>query len=300
MSRKKGLISFVTFFHSLFAGIVERLAIHKRRIIRFFMLRGDRSGAKILARFESLIPVINQYKENVVLRLLCMRAHSKGFKNLNDYFDHVSSNQKELADLKENLTFTRSSFFRGGVWKDLDGVCASLLKSGDGGIKVWSAGCSSGMEVYSVLMMLLDHIPGDKIDLLATDCNEEMLRQCREAVYPILSIRAIPKRYWDYLEVTGSQFRFVTKLRSLVKTQAHNLLYDSYPGGFDLILCRNVIKFFKSETVRQEVRRNLSCSLNPGGFLVLSDELQKEGVTNPESLRLRQLGDSCIYQKLID
>ena len=83
----------------------------------------------------------------------------------------------------------------------------------------------------------------------------------------------------------------------MVETRYLNLITDEYLKGFDLILCRNVIKFF-TEDVKKEVHRKLSESLNEGGILVVSDELENEGIHEPEKLRLRQVNNSCIYCKI--
>ena len=286
------------FFRSLFERVAARFAIYYRRVVRFFMLRGDRSGKRILARFGTLLPEIGHYKDNVVLRLLCVRARSKGFMDLERYYELVNSDPVELSALRDHLTFVRTSFFRGGMWQELGVLCGERFGSNNGKIRVWSAGCSSGMEVYSLLIMLLEHFPGDRIDILATDRNERMLRLCRKGVYPILSIRDIPRRYWNNLEINGKRFRVSNRLRKLVRTRSHDLLTDDYPGGFDVILCRNVIKFFKEDSDRRKVQHDLVRSLNPGGLLMLSDEMEKEGIADPGSLQLSRIGNSCVYQKL--
>ena len=118
-----------------------------------------------------------------------------------------------------------------------------------------------------MLMLLLDLFPAEKIRLLASDYNREMLLRCREGRYPLSTIDEIPGKYRHYTEkyipagfekadfAYRYQFRFREALRNIIETRQHNLLSDEYPGGFDLILCRNVIKFFE-ESARREVQKN--------------------------------------------
>ena len=132
---------------------------------------------------RSLIPNITSYKNGVFLQQLRLQGYRKGYGNLEEYCEAIISGKEKLEEIKENMTYVGSHFFRGNVWPELQDLCRdSFLREGQKEINVWCAGCSSGKEVYSILMLLLEDIPMEKIKLLATDYNQEMLKRCNVSV----------------------------------------------------------------------------------------------------------------------
>ena len=270
-----------------------------------------RRGADEKAAFERIrtqFPELASYDRKGLIRQLRARAIRKGFPSLADYCAYLPGSEEEWADLRENLTFAGTHFFRGSVWPALETACRTNFLRTDGeSVRIWCAGCSSGKEVYSVLMLLLEILPGEKLEMLATDYNDSLLLRCREGVYPLRTMDEIPGKYRRYVTAYRAedadrqdfayryQLRFCDGLRQMIHTQRQNLLTDEYPAGFDLILCRNVIKFFNTDA-RREVQRKLAESLNPGGLLVLSEQ-KEERIPEPESLGLESRGKSGIYQK---
>lgn len=262
-----------------------------------------------IAKFEALIPELKYYEPNQVSSQLCRQALINGFLSLDRYYNIVVSNQEELSKLRMNLTFLDSHFFRGDIWPRLREECQmSFQGTPKDKILVWCAGCSNGKEVYSILMVLLDFIPAEKIELLATDYNTEMINKTREGVYPLKLINEIPTEYRHYVEayipdeledIKRLRIQIPSKLRDMCQLRYLNLLSEEYPKGFDLILCRNVIKFFEYDT-RRLVQAKLAASLDDGGYLVVSDDLKRERIPEPSLLGLVQIGDSCIFRKLSD
>ncbi len=258
------------------------------------------ADSRAFRQLKKLIPDLDAYETNMVMRKIRLRALSGGFPDLESYCRKVSVSPLELEALREDLSYARTCFYRGSVWPVLRQQLALFCRSGrGGGIRVWCAACSSGEEVYSVLMLLLAYYPPHAIALLATDCNRERVCQCREGYYPLENMVDIPHSCWHYLmrSRSGCRFRIRKELRDLVHTGVQDLLSDDYPRSCDLILCRNVIKFFKEE-LRQQVQKRLSSSLAPGGLLVVFDDLGKERIQAPETLGLSQIGTSPVYRKL--
>ncbi len=283
----------------------------KLGLIRMKIDPRNREDTRTIGKFEAIIPTLAKYNPDSKLRHLRIQAIENQSVNLEHFYQDVTAHPDKLTQLKENLTYVGSHFFRGQSWPELSRLCRAIFADPDKDpIRVWCAGCSSGKEVYSILMILCDMFPGRRIDLLATDYNSEMLRRCREGAYPVGTMHEIPQGYWHYTEryISGREdltasaghylFRFVSQLRDQIRTRPLNLLTDDYPGGFDLILCRNVIKFF-GPGVRAEVQGRLAESLNQSGILMVSDELDKEGIRHPESLGLCQIGNSCLYRKAL-
>lgn len=259
-------------------------------------------------KFKVLIPELAEYNRAGTFKRLRSRAFLNGFHNLDGYYNSLLTDEKELSYLRKNLTYIGSHFFRGSVWQRLGEICRDqFATSGEETIRVWSAACSNGKEVYSILATLLDFLPAEKLDILATDYNDFALGQCLEGCYSMRTMDEIPKKYWRYIKTFKApeprkvdfsyryQFRFCDDLRRLIHGRTLNLLSDEYPTGFDLILCRNVIKFFTPDK-RIETQHKLAQSLKPDGLLVLSEE---EIVANPELMGLMRIDDTCIYRKRV-
>ncbi len=125
-----------------------------------------------------------------------------------------------------------------------------------------------------------------------------MLARCRKGTYGPTHYEEIPEKYRSNLVKINSNFTFKQQIKDRIKTQYLNLLLDEYPQGFDIITCRNVIKFFTPDMIK-EVQKKLVNSLNPGGFLFLAVNIEggnRETIDNPAVLHVRQFGQS-IYQK---
>jgi len=260
-----------------------------------------------IAKFEALIPELKYYEPNQVSSQLCRQALINGFLSLDGYYNFVVSDQAGLSKLKMNLTFLGSHFFRGDIWSRLREECQRSFQGiSKDKIRVWCAGCSEGKEVYSILMVMLDFLPAEKIELLATDYNLKMINTTQKGVYPLKIINEIPPEYRHYVEayipeeledIKRLRIQIPSNLRNMCQLRLHNLISDEYPGGFDLILCRNVIKFFEDET-KLKVQTKLAASLNHGGYLVVSDDLGKERIPDSESIGLTQIDNTCIYRKI--
>ncbi len=272
-------------------------------LMYYYTLIVNRSS---IEKFAALIPEIKSYYYPQVNTQLCRRAIQSGFWSLDKFYRFVVSDQERLSKLRHSLTFLGSSFFRGEIWPRLVEVCRdSFQNTSKEKIRIWCAGCSEGKEVYSILMVLLDFVPAEKIEIFATDYNCDRIEKSRKGIYPLRTIRMIPKEYRHYVnaylpdknaESESLKLVIPARLKEMVQFKIHNLLSDEYPGGFDLILCRNVIKFFEKD-VKSQVQGKLAASLNDGGYLVISDDLVREGIHDPGAFGLIQLENTCIYRK---
>ena len=248
-------------------------------------------------RIRKLVPELASYKAETVLHVRA-KAEERGCRNLRQYYQKLKNDPEEIRWLRPKLTLMGTHFFRGDDWGYFIENALSKFE-GRKGLRVWCAGCSSGEEAYSVLTALLDYVPLEEIDVLATDYNEELLEKCRAGSYFNMHLPEIPERYQKYVEQGKSRFTFLPELRAAIRTRPLNLLTDVYPAPFDVILCRNVIKFFSWETIPQ-VQRKLAASLSPGGFLFLSaddDHNDIEMIVHPHEMGLQQLENRCIYRK---
>jgi chemotaxis protein methyltransferase CheR len=145
-------------------------------------------------------------------------------------------------------------------------------------IRVWSAGCSTGEEPYSLAMSLLAHCPpslGFEIEIVATDLSTRVLDRARAAVWPVEDAREIPSAYLKRFMLRGVRAREGSmkagpEIRSVVRFQQLNLNHDHCPlaGPFDLVFCRNVLIYFEPAG-KEKVLGRLRDRLAPEGYLFL-------------------------------
>jgi chemotaxis protein methyltransferase CheR len=179
------------------------------------------------------------------------------------------------------VTVQESYFFRD---KSLffflnDQLIPSLIKqrraSKDYSINIWSAGCSAGQELYSMAMLLRDHIKEDdfskwNINLYGTDINEDALLQARQGLYSDLSMRSIDENTASkYFERAENHHQLNENIRTMTAFEYHNLSSGTYPEEkFDIILCRNVFIYFSSNTTAKILCQFFDC-IHDEGFLFL-------------------------------
>ncbi len=247
-------------------------------------------------KFRELIPELDMYKKEQISYFEEVAAEHN-CASLKEYYDYVCSDPEELQRLRRHVTYSGTHFFRGEDWPFFSERCLSSFRDADS-VSVWCAGCSSGEEVYTLLMAMTEYLPAEKIHILATDYNEDLLETCRKGLYFRTRMFEIPEHYQKDLILSGSRFTFPDEYKAAIRTEQQNLLTDAYPEGFDLILCRNVIKFFTFE-MRESVQRKLAASLKQGGWLFLShdDGNDDEMIGDPASMSLVQIENRSVYRR---
>ena len=188
-----------------------------------------------------------------------------------------------LELLASHLTVGETFFYRES--RSLEAlqrhVFPTILRAGksDPQLRIWSAGCASGEEPYTIAMMVND-IPGFrdwKVTIIGSDINQSLLAKAEAGVYSDWSFRGVPDsvkaRYFRKVGKTG--FQILPEVRRMVAFEYLNLVGDDYPTLFsrtnamDLILCRNVLMYFRPDIIKQVVGK-LQRSLLNGGWLVVS------------------------------
>ena len=193
--------------------------------------------------------------------------------------------QSQMEILASHLTVGETYFFREKKSFEIleQHILPELLRSRRGAeqrLRIWSAGCCTGEEPYSVAMLLDRLIPDPEawhVTLLATDINPRFLRKAAEAAYGAWSFRDTPGwvRERHFKSRSDGRFKLHPRLRNKVTFSYLNLADDVYPSllnntnAMDVILCRNVLMYF-TEKRAQQVVRNLYRSLVDGGWLIVS------------------------------
>jgi chemotaxis protein methyltransferase CheR len=200
------------------------------------------------------------------LRLLGLASYAEYVRILDD-----GRHTAELHFMIDALTTNKTSFFREP--QHLEFLRALLRKgwAADRPLRIWSAGCSSGEEPYSIAIVLLEEKRDAGTRILATDISRRILAVARAGLYEAADISDVPRqlvhRHFVRAGEDGSRYEVTGPARSLVRFASLNLM-DDWPmrGPFDLIFCRNVMIYFDPATREQLVRRFLKI-LQPAGYL---------------------------------
>ncbi|QOJ29941.1 MAG: hypothetical protein HRU80_14115 [Ignavibacteriales bacterium] len=211
-----------------------------------------------------------------------------GFDNVNDFIDSLKDHEESpetIMLLAKYLTIGETYFFREPkVFNFLrDTVIPGIIakkKSGRKQLRIWSAGCCTGEEAYSVAILLhetVPDLPSWNVTILGTDINPEFLMKAATATYRAWSFRnehsEIMKKYFTKNE--RGEFKVSPSIRSFVQWNTLNLIADQFPSNLnntdrmDIIFCRNVLIYFSDEG-RQKIISKFYDSLNEGGYLILS------------------------------
>ncbi len=205
----------------------------------------------------------------------------------------------QLQTVVRNLTIGETYFFRDpAVFLSLEEKLlpeAIKRKKGSKHLRIWSAGCSTGEEPYSIaisLLRALKNFESWQINLIATDINTHSLERAAKATYNPWSFRTMPEDFVpSYFENLGdAQFKLTDKARNIVRFDYLNLAEDPYPSlasdtnDLDIIFCRNVLIYFTQQKSKEIVDK-LSTCLGPGGVLITSANDSARFITsNPDGL----------------
>ncbi len=227
--------------------------------------------------FEQSAIVLKEGKEGLVRSRLAKHVRRLELKSYTDYLAAVDADQsgRERSEMIDSLTTNKTSFYREGAHFEYlqDNVLPKLL-AGRERVRIWSAGCSSGEEPYT-LSMLLHEVARDvarrDVRILATDLSSKVLGMAREATYPETAISELPwegASYFTRVERDGQPLlRVRDDVRSIVRFARLNLM-ETWPmeKGFQVIMCRNVMIYFDKEVQARLVNRFWDL-LAPGGHL---------------------------------
>jgi chemotaxis protein methyltransferase CheR len=211
--------------------------------------------------------------------------------------------EEELAKLVSLIVVQKTSFFRDRPQFELleKKVLPEIQvreKAGDAQVNIWSAGCSTGEEPYSIAMVLKrSSFAMSRVNLLATDISREVLTRAAEARYRRRSLGELGDRERALFMPEAGDWRLDESVRSLVEFRLHNLVSFPYPlpseGLWDVIFCRNVLIYFNRETVRGIIE-NFRRVLKPGGYLFLG--VSESLFQLSEGFELISTGKAFVYR----
>jgi two-component system CheB/CheR fusion protein len=218
------------------------------------------------------------YKRNSLTRRIDKRMQAVGIPSYLDYEDYLEVVPEEFTHLFNTILINVTGFFRDPpAWEFLaDEILPDILaaRQSDEPLRIWSAGCASGQEAYTLAMLCAEVLGVDgfreRVKIYATDVDEEALNQARSARYSAKEVEGVPADLLQrYFERNGQgHFVFSKDLRRSVIFGRHDLIQDAPISRIDLLVCRNTLMYFNSE-IQTHILGRFAFALREGGYLFL-------------------------------
>jgi two-component system CheB/CheR fusion protein len=217
------------------------------------------------------------YKLTTVERRIERRMALQHVERAADYAKLVEDNRSELNALYDDLLIGVTGFFRDQEPFELlkTQIFPALLEGRDAEqpVRVWVPGCATGEEAYSIVMCLLEHIeehlPGQRVQVFATDIDDQALARARQGTYPQgIELDVSAERLQRFFTRAEKGYQISRRLRDMVVFARHNLGKDPPFSRLDLISCRNVLIYLQAP-LQKRVMRVFHYALNPRGCLLL-------------------------------
>ncbi|MBF0126598.1 MAG: tetratricopeptide repeat protein [Magnetococcales bacterium] len=280
---------------------------------------------QLLERFRRIIAnqtgLVMPERDDPILRTkLGLRTHALRFPGMESYLNLLEEESPESRcewqTLIRELTTVESYFFRdaGQIRLLQEVILPELLRrrQRERALRVWSAGCASGEEPYSIAMLLQPMLPQEahwQVTILGTDINDIPLQRAVQARYGQWAFRGVDlgmvARHFDK---RGEEWQLEDTIREMVEFRILNLLKDEFPSPglseLDLIVCRNVFIYFDRTTIARVVKK-FARALRPGGYLLTGHGEIPHPMTDilglgPNRLIARSFPDSMIFHRPIE
>lgn len=219
---------------------------------------------------------LNSYKEKQMKRRIDTLIAKNGIVGYDKYVQGLRTNQALYDEFINYITINVSEFYRNpDQWEILDKtIIPELIQKFGKNLKIWSAACSTGDEPYSLVMALSRHIPLNQIKIFATDLDKQVIAKAKVGVYSEKSIAAVPKDLKEkYFTQIGPSYKISDEIKQRVEFKEHNLLKDTYPADYNMIVCRNVLIYF-TEEAKDDIFRKFCKALARGGILFIGSTEQ--------------------------
>jgi chemotaxis protein methyltransferase CheR len=241
-------------------------------------------------------------KRTLLESRLRRRMDDLGIKSAYEYYQIVrrsGGRSAEMPALLDSLMICETSFFRNMPQFELlrevvlPAILAQKSSTASKVIRLWSAGCSTGQEPYSLVMSLLEWLPrgaGWSVRVFASDLSFTALERAQCGVYRPDQLKAVDPSIIDrHFKMVDGSYEVREETRKQVIFDYHNLKHDNGLRGLDIIFCRNVMIYFDVEEQRRLVGRFANC-LVPGGYLFIGHAETVQGLSNRFAMVHRNKG----------
>ena len=220
----------------------------------------------------------DQYKDSHFKRRIDVRLRATNSKTYGEYLACLKTDRKEYPELMETLTVNVTNFFRNPEVYDIveKQVLPIIIKAKDSGlrsIRIWSAGCSIGVEAYSIAM-LLKHLLGDdfkkyNIKITGTDIDKESLVRAQNGVYSRMEVKDVRPAFLNkFFTKEGNDYTINDELKKITQFRKQDLISGPNMSGFDAVFCRNVTIYFEKE-LQEKLYMSFYNALSKDGFFVM-------------------------------
>lgn len=235
------------------------------------------SGFELLLR--TLLPPMGfnwrKYCRRSIRRRVLRRLEILGISSVERYIEIVRSDKVESERFYDLLTVTISRFFRDrNTFELIREVLIPEVIERDGKLSVWSIGCASGEEPYSLAILwdayLKSVYPDKKPIIIATDIDRDCLRRAEIAVYEKSSLRELPGAFVGrYFMHERCSFALAEEIRMMVEFRSHDILKEGPLKGNNLVLSRNMAFTYFGHELQMRVLEKVHAALSPGGYLII-------------------------------
>jgi chemotaxis protein methyltransferase CheR len=238
---------------------------------------------------------LRNYKRPQMERRINSFMRSNGAADYSAFVKSIEENHDLYRRFIEHLTINVSEFFRNkNHWDVLQATIVPELLKERSQLKIWSAGCSTGEEPYSLAIMMKEYFPNHFQSIWATDLDQEVLAKAQIGLYNPKAVAAMPPALVKkYFAEEGNFLRIHDGIKNLVKFQKQDLLNDQFPTDFDLILCRNVVIYF-TEEAKEKLYRKFVGAMRKNGVLFIGST---EQIFQARELGLKSTA-TFFYQKI--
>lgn len=248
----------------------------------------------IMSQFGIKLPPNKKILLQSRLQKRLKHLNHSSFKEYVDYVFSAKGLKEEVSNMIDAVSTNKTDFFREPVHFDFlksSGISDYLQETGKNRLSIWSAGCSSGEEPYTIAMVMKEYGLYSKtsfdFNILATDISNSVLEVAAIGIYNEEKTHDIPLEYKRKYLLKGkngyaNKVRINTDLRAKIEFRKYNLLNTEYfpLGKFDIIFCRNVLIYFERE-VQQRLLKQFTTVLNPDGYLFLGHSESIAGYSLP-------------------
>ena len=252
----------------------------------------DESDDEIVSKILSLVREhahndMSDYKPNMLRRRIERRMSMRHARNLDSYLMLLRQTPAELDQLARDMLIGVTAFFRDKEafqiieQQVIPALCEA--KAAHEPVRIWLAGCSTGEEVYSVVILLMEWFaarslpPG--IQIFATDIDDAALEIARAGIYTQETLSGLSApRLQRYFKVDSKGYRIAKDVRETIVFAAHNLISDPPFSRLDMVVCRNLF-IYLNNTVQKKLLNLFHFVLNPGGYLFMGSS---ESIGNVE------------------
>ena len=238
---------------------------------------------------------LTAYKPEQLNRRINSLMGRIGVKNLQEYTDLIKNDDEQRQKFLDFITINVTEFFRNPeLFNEVEILIRDKLLAERKNIKIWSAACSIGCEPYSLAIILKRLKAEKRATILATDIDNTILGKAKEGKYTDAEVKNVSKDDLNkYFVEENKKYLINNEIKSVVTFKKHDLICDNYDRNFDLIVCRNVVIYFKND-IKKLIYNKFSASLNLGGLLFVG---ATESIYNYKEFGLEKVS-TFVYRKV--